>query len=91
MSSKLEMQKAYEALVKKYQQVAVERNAFLAETRHLAEQLRVQAGRHAGEMAARAATVRMLRRRLARLRRPMWRAGLIRLRAILRRRRAAVT
>jgi len=79
MSSKEEMNRAYQQLATKFQQAAIERNAYMAGCQQLSNQITINAKRHANE-------VMRLRRRLARRRRSWWRAAKLRLAGMFRRR-----
>ena len=83
MSSKDELNRAYQQLEQRFHQLAVERNAYMAGCQQLSNQITIQAKRHADE-------VMRLRRRLAATRRTWWTAMKMRLAAMFRRRHVEI-
>jgi tetrahydrodipicolinate N-succinyltransferase len=83
MSSKEELNRAYQHLELRFRQLAAERNAYMAGCQQLSNQITINARRHADE-------VMRLRRRLAATRRTWWAAMKMRLAAMFRRRRVEI-
>ena len=83
MSSKEELNRAFQQLERRYQQMAVERNAYLGISQKLHERIELQAKLHAEECLRLQTAIDTLHHRLAARRLPWWRAAWIRLRATL--------